>query len=264
MDFKDYRYLLVGAYRFPKALLHVVDVKDYEKEIHVPEVPKEPDDPMEEEDHIPIPRDDVEHWDPVEDEKPEEPEHPDEPPALSSREIKEALDKKIDECKEEVEMVTVYLSRPLRRRTGPAVLTAIQEMILQISKEGMMVRSLHSDRAKEFKTMQLKTWLAEHQIHHTRTSGSEAPGNSTAELGVKWHKARTRALLSSASSSPSEWPLAAAHAAALLWAKVFPSSSLFKDRILSYGKPVWFRAKGYRGVKEKASDKEMNKDLPVR
>ena len=267
MDFKDYRYLLVGAYRFPKSLLHVVGVKDYEREIHVDDHGDEVDgaeDMMEETTHVPVPKDDEEHWDAVEEEKFDEPGPPPEQPELTPKEAKEALEEKIDECKGEVEMVTVYLSRPLRRRTGPSVLTALQEMILQITREGLVVRSIHSDRAKEFKTLQLRTWLAEHQISHTRTSGSEAPGNSTAELGVKWHKARARALLSSSSASPSEWPLAAAHAAALLWQKVFPSSCLFKDRILPFGKMVWFRAKGYRGVKEKKSDEVINKELPIR
>ena len=161
-------------------------------------------------------------------------------------------------------MTTIYVCRPLRRRTGPAVLTAWQELVLQMSKVNVPINAIHSDRAREFKTAQLRTWLADQQISHTRTSGSEAAGNSTAQPGVKWLKARTRALLKAAEAAPTDWPMAAAHAAFSLWKKAFPSSRSSSFQTLAFGQTVWFKAKGYRSVKERKADMGTNKDLPAR
>ena len=166
--------------------------------------------------------------------------------------------------KEPVEFATIYIARPLRRRTGPVTLTAVQDMVLQLRKAGLPVRNVHSDRAREFHTVQFRSWLAERQISQTRTSGADPAGNSTAENGVKWFKSRTRALLKGAEAFPSERPMAALHAAARLWRQAFPTSTLYPSSMASFGQVIWFKAKTYKGVKEKKSDVVENKDLPVR
>ena len=107
----------------------------------------------------------------------------------------ETMDEAVKELSKPVEMVTIYLSRPLRRRTGAAVLKAVQEVCLQLDRNGTPVRNIHTDRAREFGTAQMKAWLAHQQITRTTTSGSEPAGNATAERGVRWYKARARALL---------------------------------------------------------------------
>ena len=218
----------------------------------------------------PLPSDDPEHWEaegelegfkaplPTADKIEEEPDQPKEKSA------DDELDGKIEALSKPEEMTTIYLSRPLQRRTGPAVLTALQEMVLKLTRVKMPVLAIHSDRAREFGTAQLKTWLAEKQIHHTRTSGSEAAGNSTAELGVKWFKSRTRALLKASSADPADWPLAAAHASSILWRRAFAKSATLPSRHFAFGQKVWYRAKGYRGVMERKSDAKVNKDLPPR
>ena len=284
MDFGDHRYLLVGAVRFPKSFLQAVDAGLYDKELLIPdveEVAKDQEEPGDVPPHLsvgkddgilewselfgdpvpePVPRSDPEFWSEAEDEVAAVEEKKGAPEARET----DDLEPKVEELKKPIEMTTIYVCRPLRRRTGPAVLTALQELVLQMSKVNVPINAIHSDRAREFKTAQLRTWLADQQISHTRTSGSEAAGNSTAELGVKWFKARTRALLKAAEAAPTDWPMAAAHAAFGLWKKAFPSSRSSSFQTLAFGQTVWFKAKGYRGVKERKADMGTNKDLPAR
>ena len=274
MDYRDYRYLLVAAFRFPRGLLHVPKPEDYDTLLDVPEEREDEEDDMNlaglfdfeeerkkpevmvreeeadlEDEPVPLPEERPEKHAPVEEEKAFGP---------------ETMDEAVKELSKPVEMVTIYLSRPLRRRTGAAVLTAVQEICLQLDRNGTPVRNIHTDRAREFGTAQMKAWLAHQQITRTTTSGSEPAGNATAERGVRWYKARARALLRAAGAGPADWPMATNHASATLWRKAFPSSPLFKGRIAAFGQQVWYKAKGYKGVKEKEMDTAINKDLPVR
>ena len=264
LDHADYRYLLVGAYKFPKNFLDKQLAEDLAEAIHVPEedgglvddwFQEEPESPKaavmegEWEDNEVEPKEDGAKSDDTPDEK---------------GVTEEDFEKEVMSLKEPVEFATIYVTRPLRRRTGPATLTAVQDMVLQLRKAGLPVRNVHSDRAREFHTIQFRSWLSEQQISQTRTSGADPAGNSTAENGVKWFKSRTRALLKRAEVFPSEWPMAAQHAAARLWRQAFPTTNLYPSSMASFGQVIWFKAKAYKGVKEKKSDSIVNKDLPVR
>ena len=154
MDFRDYRYLMVGAVRFPKSFLQVLDSVSYDKELLTTEVDeglKDQEEPVEDKvlqssgecdnlpewrdlfgdtDDPPLARDDPEFWSEVDDEAQVSMEvEGHEPPvgkaSKSGDGEKDDMDKKVEELKRPVEMTTVYICRPLRRRTGPAVLTAL-------------------------------------------------------------------------------------------------------------------------------------------
>ena len=58
--------------------------------------------------------------------------------------------------------------------------------------------------------------------------------------------------------------MAAAHASASLWKKAFPSSPLYRGRMAAFGQVVWFKAKTYKGKKEREMDVVENKGLPRR
>ena len=278
LDHTDYRYLLVGAYRFPfpKSFLSQQQAEELMEALHVPEDDGDHlDDPFQEEPESPKVAKDPEEWEAEPLEVPEGEAESFEVPegeadALENHHEEKkgpddsGLEKDVEALKIPVEFTTIYIARPLRRRTGPATLTATQELVLQLRRAGLPVRNVHSDRAREFHTVQFRTWLAEQQIGQTRTSGGDPAGNSTAENGVKWFKSRTRALLKGAEAAPAEWPMAAQHAAARLWRQAFPTSTLYPRTMASFGQVVWFRAKDYKGVKEKKSDVIDNKDLPVR
>ena len=93
----------------------------------------------------------------------------------------------------------------------------------------------------------MKAWLAHDQITLTMASGAGPASNATAERGVRWYKAKARA----PKASPADWPMATSHGNIVV-------------RIAAFGQEVWYKAKAYKGVKEKEVDAVANKDLPVR
>ena len=212
-DESRYRYLLVGAYRLPVQFFKDPSVKDDE----VPEDnPLEGDgvsgpDPFELEaddwqdpEYIPDFEEEVAHEEPQEESGDAEP-----------SEEKDELEEKVKELTKPLELRTLYMVQPLLSRKGPEVLQAVQQFKVQLGRRRLPLQVVHSDRAKEFQTRAMKAWMADQGIHHSRSSGSEPAGNSTAELGVRWVKARTRALLTDVHAK--EWPLAAQHAAQKQW-----------------------------------------------
>ena len=71
---------------------------------------------------------------------------------------------------------------------------------------------LHSDRAKEFLSAEVKRWATMHQLMQTYTAGDEPEGNARTEREIGMIKARTRLLLRTSKSPVSFWPLAARQA----------------------------------------------------
>ena len=155
--------------------------------------------------------------------------------------------------------------QPLLSRKGPEVLQAVQQFKVQLGRRRLPLHVVRSDRAKEFQTRAMKAWMADQGSHHSRSSGSEPAGSSTAELGVRWVKARTRALLTDVRAK--EWPLAAQHAAQKQWSEKLPPTGRIEDKISpAFGQVVWFKAKAHVGKEEQKADeaKAKNPDLPPR
>ena len=283
---KSYRYLLVGAYRAPRVFLPAAgkSQKEMEQEKEEgPEVPQgEPnveeafppgDDPMEVDNAAKSDEDELVEYEPSlsnpSDVEEEIAVKAVKEQALSSGEAKEekgekpmsSLDKEISMIKGALEYETIYIVRPQHSRKSAETLRSIQEMRMEVVSEGLPLHRLHSDTAREFSTDSLKTWCAEHDIVHTRTSGAEPAANSSAEVGVKWAKKAARTLLSSAKAAPEEWPMAVAHAAAKRKQRLLRPGD---PHLPAFGQEVWFRAKTYVGAKESAALKDENKDVPPR
>ena len=239
MDFDDYKYIMVAAYRCPEEYLDERALKELQKEFSMEEyVPSEGEgvDPWEEDEQG------AEVISGGEDDQKDEPDGP------------ITLDEAVEELREPPECVTLYLTRPLRRRTKSEVLRASKEIWLQLKQTGLHVATVHTDRAREFSSMMYKEWLADCSLRHSRTAGGDPAGNSTAELGVKWAKARVRALLKAAGAEARDWPMAIQQATATAWAKVFPHSPTTRTPATPFGHEVWFRAKTYKGTAEKKHD----------
>ena len=239
MEHDDYKYILVAAYRCPKEYLSLMSIPEHDRELYQPDEPTDDeDDPLAlEEGH---------------DSGPEEGDHPvsgeeEEKPLIGP----ETLDDAVEHLTSPPETTTIYLTRPLQRRTAPHVLTGAKEILMQLRQNGLHVDKLHTDRAREFKAKQFKEWTVEASLHHTKTAGGDPAGNSTAELGIKWAKRRVRALLRGAGADPKEWPMAISHASASMWSRAFPMSPWSTPPATTFGNPVWFRAKDYKGKKEK-------------
>ena len=159
-DESKYKYLLVGAYRIPAQLLKDPRV---EEEVVPEDTPPGRDgraDPDPLECVGAAPTDDL----------------PDSGPG----DAKDDLEEKVKELKKLLELRMLCLAQPLLSRKGPAVIQGIQNFRIQLKRRKLPLDQIHSHRAREFQARALRTWLAEHGIYHTRSSGSEPAGNSTA------------------------------------------------------------------------------------
>ncbi|CAE7383374.1 RE1, partial [Symbiodinium sp. KB8] len=240
MEFDDYKYILVASYRCPKDYMAAKAIPDLDAELYVPDTDEDeqPDDEvLQSEDELP---------------------QPDQEGSGIEEELEAygppTVDEVVEELQEPIETKTIYLARPMRRRTTSATLLAAKEMMVQLRQNGLYVNAIHTDRAREFGSRNFKAWIGECGVRHTRTAGGDPAGNSTAELGVKWLKSRVRALLRSGGAGATEWPMAVNHAVMGLWSKAFPSSPWTSPPAAPFGSEVWFRAKAYKGTKEKAKD----------
>ena len=240
MEHDDYKYLMVAAYRCPREYLSTKAAKELEMDLYVPDDPSVPEgeDPLE---VVPQPSGGEDSAVSGEEEECEErkPLGP------------ETLDDAVEGLLQPGEWTTIYITRPLRGRTNHYVAQAAKEIHLQLKQTGLHVDMVHTDRAREFKAKAFKDWTTEAQLRHTKTAGGDPAGNSSAELGIKWAKARVRALLAAAKAPPKDWPMATQHASADLWAKAFPDSPLCTPPATSFGNEVWFRSKHYKGKQEK-------------
>ena len=244
MEHDDYKYIMVAAYRCPKEYMSAKALSELERELYVPDEPEDQagDDPMAMEPEL------------VGKEPPSEEEEEKKEGAHDGGEGQlsgpETLDEAVEGLETQEEWATIYVTRPLRRRTTQCVVQAAKEIVLQLKQTGLHVGVIHTDRAREFKAKLFKDWTVDTQLRHTKTAGGDPAGNASAELGIKWAKARVRALLTSAKAPSKEWPMAIAHASADLWAKAFPDSPWTSPTATTFGNEVWFRSKAYQGKKE--------------
>ena len=243
MENDDYKYIMVAAYRCPKEYLSEKALVDLDKDLYVPDEPTEAeeDDPMELQ-ADPHAKDLPFEVDDSEEEKDKEPAGP------------ETLDEAVEGLARQEEWATVYITRPLRGRTNHYVVQAAKEILLQLKQSGLHVGVVHTDRAREFKAKAFREWVVDAKLRHTRTAGGDPAGNSSAELGIKWAKARVRALLMASGASAKDWPMAIQHASSQLWSRAFPDSPWHNPPATAFGSEVWFRSKVYQGKKEKKHD----------
>ncbi|CAE7357873.1 unnamed protein product, partial [Symbiodinium sp. CCMP2456] len=242
LDRDDYKYIMVAAYRCPKQYLCAMGMSDYEKEMYVPEEEEEDDLMALEPGKEPLSSDDPEE---VEEEMIDDVEK------ILPAEDKLAFEREVEDLTKPPEVATIYITRALPRRTTSEVLLGAKDILLQLRQTGLHVSSVHTDRAREFNSKVFRTWIMDNELKHTRTAGGDPSGNSTAELGIKWAKARVRALLKGCEAEPRDWPMAIHHASASWWSKVFPHSPWTRPPATTFGNEVWFRAKAYKGSQEK-------------
>ncbi|CAE7227836.1 GIP [Symbiodinium sp. CCMP2456] len=215
----DYRYLLIGAYVFPRdgrlddgtgigAIFGDDDDKDF--------------DPMEE-----IPEGRVKG----------PPVDGDELRGLSQEEFNRIF----NEVGKELDYDTVYVARPLRTRTASEVTAAAQELVLKLGAEGCHVSRVHTDRARELRVEPLRRWLLQKGILVTYTEGQSPQANGRAEAAVKWTKSAVKRLLGASGLGKENWAVAANYAVQAQMDKV-PKRT---PPMLPFGTRVHVRSKVY-------------------
>ncbi|CAE7296203.1 GIP, partial [Symbiodinium sp. KB8] len=204
----QYKFMLVCAYQFPR----------------LPETPADPREPIDDGGGVgEIFREEDEEFDgvagPLSDEFAIVGDDANKEHAEVDEEGKEVTkeEREAREASEPLEFSVAYFVRPLRSRRSGEVLRALQEVYIDVKMLGLPVNRLHADRAREFRTPAVSEWAAARDVQVTRTEGDTPAQNGVAEQAVKYIKARTRILLTSAQELSGRdikevktwWPLAA-------------------------------------------------------
>ena len=138
-------------------------------------------------------------------------------------------------------------------------------MYIQLRSSGLPLNRLHMDRAREFQSGALEHWAAARDVDLSRTQGSDAAQNGTAERAVGYVKMRMRILFAQAKELSgleddvvkTWWPMAADTAVtqqqSMAMGRKFPSAARLGSRVFTkrkgYGtgspgdlKPKWMVA----------------------
>eukprot|EP00438_Fugacium_kawagutii_P019078 Skav200865 [mRNA] locus=scaffold3214:128100:133379:+ [translate_table: standard] len=141
----------------------------------------------------------------------------DEPPTLlpsnaetHAKTAHETWTKLITEAKD-VQVKNLTLVEPLESRAVHHVLPALAKMYGRLRSLGLPVYRLHTDRARELLSNQIKRWTLDRGIVSTLTSGSSFKQNGRAENEVNQVKRGVRTLVGAGRCSLEHWPLAARH-----------------------------------------------------
>ena len=100
---------------------------------------------------------------------------------------------------------------PVKSRAVKHVLPALARIYCRLRSLGLPLYRIHSDRAKEFCSEQVKTWARERDVITTMTSGSSFKANGRVEGEMNVIKKSIRTLISAGMSTLPQWPLAARH-----------------------------------------------------
>ena len=110
------------------------------------------------------------------------------------------------------ETQTLTWGVPLQSRASREVVRGLSKVFTRFQMLQIPMYRLHSDRAKEFLSAEVKRWATMHQLLQTYTAGDEPEGNARTEREIGVIKARTRLLLRTSKSPVTFWPLAARQA----------------------------------------------------
>ena len=199
------KYIMIGCYTFPvtregASLLPVPGREHEEEDKPLPGLEEE----FDEMDHGGA---DVDQALPEEDELMEEAEDRNVKTAKSMHDTWHQL-------VEEAQNVTVkHLTfvEPIKSRNVKHVLPALSRIYARLKSFGLPVYRLHSDRAREFCSEQVRTWTLERDIVTTMTSGSSFKSNGRVEGEMNIVKKAIRTLISAGAATLQQWPLASRH-----------------------------------------------------
>ncbi len=124
---------------------------------------------------------------------------------------KEEDPKEEEEVIPEAQVKVHRMAIPLPSKHADDVLRGVSDLYLTLRSEGMYVRQLHSDLAREFKAHGLAKWCMERGVLQTFTSGVDPQANGRAERAVQATKMEVRKMLRAAGVGAELWPLAVRH-----------------------------------------------------
>ena len=177
-------------------------------------------------------------------------------PALSEAEIQQAEVRnqawtEMVQDLRDVQMSNLTLAIPLKSRHAGEVQKALTFFYCRLRSLGLPIFRIHSDRAREFTSRQLQTWMRDHDIIHTTTSGDEPQGAGRAEGEVGWLKGRVRLLLGSAKAPIHFWPLALRQASELRFRSQMASFGIRLPALIPFGTQAFAKFKRWHHIQDK-------------
>ena len=116
-----------------------------------------------------------------------------------------------DAATEPIEVQNISMMEPLPSRSIKHILEALDRMYAKYRALGIPLYRFHSDRAKEFISHQVRTWVAQRQMWQTATGGDDSASNGRVEAELAQWKRRLRLTLTSARAPAVEWPMVGRH-----------------------------------------------------
>ena len=101
---------------------------------------------------------------------------------------------------------------PLESRAQEMVIEAMQRTLIKFRAMGIATNRLHSDRAKELLSRQMRKWCTTMGISQTFTAGDDPASNGHIESEVNQLKRKTRVKLAEAGCGREAWPMAMRYA----------------------------------------------------
>ena len=90
---------------------------------------------------------------------------------------------------------------------------ALQRVHARFRAIGITMLRVHSDRAREFLSRSVRSWIASPGLYQTTTSGDDPPANGRAEAEVQQIKRSLRLVMRASGAPVEEWPSVGRHAA---------------------------------------------------
>ena len=112
------------------------------------------------------------------------------------------------EEREDPRLVTYRMAIPLPVKDQKEILSAIQQMYIQLRIHGYHVVRLHTELGGEFRSRSLKQWCRSRDIQLTTTAGVSSQANGRAERAIQTIKGHVRRLVGMAGMDSSMWAYA--------------------------------------------------------
>ena len=116
------------------------------------------------------------------------------------------------ECSTPLKVQHVTVAHVMSSRATPEVIHGLNSILTQYKTMGLPVHRIHSDKARELVSRQVRKWATERLIQQTTTGGDDASSAGHVESEVNQVKRRMRLLLRQAQLEHSSWPIALRYA----------------------------------------------------
>ena len=145
------------------------------------------------------------------------------------------------ECGERKPLKLIVKAVSLPDKKAKTVLQGLQDIYIQLKREGYPVQRLHTDRGKEFLNHDLNKWCLVREIEKTTTSADSPQESGRAEACIGSLKSRMRRLLKGAKMDVKFWPMAARYAAVRQWNELMPAA---------FGEEVWVPRRSWKRTQD--------------